>query len=77
MRRRIALITLLLLALSVAAMAAYAGLDGPAPNAGDGVSDGSGFDNTPAPNGDADAFGPAPNAGDGVSDGSGLTPPNR
>ena len=43
------------------------GLDGPAPNSGDGVSDGSGFENpsTPGP-------GPAPNSGDGVSDGSGF-----
>lgn len=49
---------------------------GPAPNSGDGVSNGSGmddvgacqsvgFDECPGP-------GPAPNAGDGVPDGSGF-----
>mgnify|MGYP003592244438 CR=1 FL=1 len=53
---------------------------GPAPNSGDGISDGSGFEE------DFSLFdvvsgiffgpGPAPNAGDGVSDGSGFeTPP--
>lgn len=42
-------------------------LDGPAPNAGDGVSDGSGFE-------DPENFGmgPAPNSGDGIPDGSGF-----
>ena len=44
---------------------------GPAPNSGDCVPDGSGFD---APMGPAtlDAVGPAPNAGDGIPDGSGF-----
>ncbi len=42
---------------------------GPAPNSGDGVSDGSGI--IPEPNGDGVALGGAPNSGDGVSDGSG------
>jgi hypothetical protein len=41
---------------------------GPAPNSGDGVSDGSGFDKN---NGSANGCGPAPNCGDGVSDGPG------
>ena len=41
--------------------------EGPAPNAGDGVSDGSGMDGP-----SNDGPGPAPNAGDGVSDGSGF-----
>ena len=45
---------------------AFAG-DGPAPNSGDGISDGSGFDK----GGDADDKG-APNSGDGISDGSGF-----
>ncbi|MCM8813762.1 MAG: hypothetical protein NC924_07510 [Candidatus Omnitrophica bacterium] len=49
----------------------------PAPNSGDGVSDGSGYD---APSGPKDTgsgvssqgYGePAPNCGDGISDGSG------
>ena len=42
-------------------------LDGPAPNSGDGVSDGSGLDNPVNP-----GMGPAPNSGDGVSDGPGF-----
>jgi hypothetical protein len=41
---------------------------GPAPNAGDGIPDGSGND---APYGAGNGPGPAPNAGDGISDGSG------
>jgi len=47
---------------------------GPAPNSGDGVSDGSGFDRTDWPNDNnpGDGKGPAPNSGDGVPDGSGF-----
>ena len=41
--------------------------DGPAPNSGDGISNGSGFDK----GGDRDDKG-APNSGDGISDGSGF-----
>lgn len=50
---------------------ALAGGDGPgpAPNSGDGVSDGSGMDGQ---NGDPDGHGPAPNSGDGIPDGSGM-----
>ncbi len=45
-----------------------------APNSGDGVSDGSGFDIVPGSNSDGagNAVGPAPNSGDGVPDGSGF-----
>lgn len=46
---------------------------GPAPNSGDGISDGNGFDgdwqNADSP---GDAVGPAPNSGDGIPDGSGF-----
>ena len=42
--------------------------DGPAPNAGDCVPDGSGFNE---PNGSVYGPGPAPNAGDGIPDGPG------
>ena len=47
---------------------------GPAPNFGDGVPDGSGFDLDDWQNDDSpgDAVGPAPNSGDGVPDGSGF-----
>jgi len=37
---------------------------GPAPNSGDGIPDGSGFDGSPAPGPMGDAFGPNPLAGD-------------
>ena len=50
---------------------------GPAPNAGDGVPDGSGMDAPQDPVGDGDPFGPAPNSGDGVSDGSGMDAPRN
>ena len=46
------------------------GRDGPAPNSGDGIPDGSGFDNPSDPPGDSN--GPAPNSGDGIPDGSGF-----
>jgi hypothetical protein len=53
----------------------------PAPNAGDCVPDGSGFDSFNGPNsGDSAAenglAGPAPNAGDCIPDGSGIDSPN-
>lgn len=43
---------------------------GPAPNSGDGVSDGSGFPESHWQN--EDSPGPAPNSGDGIPDGSGF-----
>ena len=65
------------LALLAVAMFIFGGLAvcatpplGPATNAGDGISDGSGL--VPEPFGHAEAPGPAPNAGDGISDGSGF-----
>jgi len=68
----------LLMVLVVSTMAVWGAANvpvGPAPNAGDGVSDGSGIDAPVGPSvGVGDAFGPAPNAGNGVSDGSGLEP---
>ena len=44
---------------------------GPAPNSGDGVSDGSGLPHD-CPNVSSPGDGPAPNSGDGISDGSGF-----
>ena len=44
---------------------------GPAPNSGDGVSDGSGYDRDYWPN-EESGKGPAPNSGDGIPDGSGF-----
>jgi len=46
--------------------------EGPAPNSGDGVPDGSGMDDPINGNPNANSPGPAPNSGDGVSDGSGF-----
>ena len=64
----------------IIALANSSGPMGPAPNSGDGVSDGSGFDGPNGANGeigsDSGPMGPAPNAGDGVSDGSGFDGPN-
>ncbi|WP_455370105.1 hypothetical protein [[Eubacterium] cellulosolvens] len=45
---------------------------GPAPNSGDCIPDGSGFDRTDWPNEDSPAKGPAPNSGDCIPDGSGF-----
>lgn len=71
MKKLVALIALFLL-LGGSVWSVMAG-SGPAPNSGDGVSDGSGMDTQNGPNSDAgDSPGPAPNSGDGVSDGSGM-----
>jgi len=66
-----------ILALLVIVMVIFGGLAavgkvaiGPAPNAGDGTSDGSGL--SPDPVGPGETPGPAPNAGDGIPDGSGF-----
>ena len=57
-------------------LAATSGPVGPAPNAGDGISDGSGLEAPYGTNGAVGSgsgpVGPAPNAGDGISDGSGF-----
>jgi len=78
MKRKITIILVSFLLTTVA----FAGLctasngnDGSAPNSGDGVPDGSGYDSPNGPNGNDDSGngndGPAPNSGDGVSDGPG------
>jgi hypothetical protein len=45
---------------------------GPAPNSGDGIPDGSGFDQPNRQNEGSTGKGPAPNSGDGIPDGSGF-----
>ena len=45
---------------------------GPAPNSGDCIPDGSGFDQPNWQNADTPGMGPAPSSGDGVSEGSGF-----
>jgi len=51
------------------------GNEAPAPNSGDGIPDGSGFDSPNGPNGVDNSEngndGPAPNSGDGIPDGPG------
>jgi hypothetical protein len=44
---------------------------GPAPNSGDCIPDGSGFETDTGSNGQGYGPGPAPNSGDGVPDGPG------
>jgi len=46
--------------------------EGPAPNSGDGISDGSGMDDPNNADPGANSPGPAPNSGDGIPDGSGF-----
>jgi hypothetical protein len=58
----------LVVALAGTVLAAGNGFTTPAPNSGDGISDGSGFDAVPG----SGIAGPAPNAGDGIPDGSGF-----
>ena len=52
-------------------VSAASGPMGPAPNSGDCIPDGSGFEAPNGPVGDNGA-GPAPNSGDGIPDGSGF-----
>jgi len=71
MRKLFVLITVVILVLVTAGTALAA--NGPAPQSGDGVPDGSGLDSPFGANVDGEVgVGPAPNSGDGVSDGSGF-----
>jgi len=63
----IAAILILLVTSSSLAVAYGVGPNGPAPNSGDGIPDGSGMDDWPN-----EGPGPAPNSGDGIPDGSGF-----
>jgi len=74
--RRILVLLLAVALLCTGGVMVVHGGPGPAPNSGDGVPDGSGFESPPGPVGDGEPFGPAPNSGDGIPDGSGMTPPN-
>jgi hypothetical protein len=77
MRRTLVLLMALTLVFAVGTMAAVYDGPGPAPSSGDGVSEGSGFDDPPpGPIGDGDSLGPNPDAGDGIPDGSSLESPN-
>jgi hypothetical protein len=46
--------------------------EGPAPNSGDGIPDGSGMEIPSNGNPDSNSPGPAPNSGEGISDGPGF-----
>ncbi len=78
MRKLFVPIAVVVLTLATAGIASAdsAGPMSPAPNQGDGVSDGSGFDQESQPIGNTEngtgPRGPAPNSGDGVPDGSGF-----
>lgn len=74
MKRLLVLVMLILSVLSIVSFAGSNGFLTAAPNSGDGVSDGSGFDVVPGSNSDGagNATGPAPNSGDGIPDGSGM-----
>ena len=66
-------LVVVMLAIGSGLVLADVGPNGPAPNSGDGVPDGSGLEAPNGPNGDTDGgVGPAPNAGDGIPDGSGF-----
>jgi len=69
MKKLIALLTVIFV-LGFSVGTAISG-NGPAPNSGDGVSDGSGMDTQNGPSGDGDSQGPAPNSGDCIPDGPG------
>jgi hypothetical protein len=73
MKRMLGLCTVL--ALLVVLGSVLSAFGGPAPNSGDGVSDGSGYIVPPGPTGDGDPLGPNPSAGDGIPDGSDLSAP--
>ena len=75
MKRLLLVLVFVVISALIFNFSALAGRDsqGPAPNSGDGISDGSGMDGQ---NGNSGGFGPAPSSGDGVSDGSGLDGPN-
>jgi len=65
-------IVLLVFATMVCGLVAAENSVGPAPNSGDGIPDGSGFDQPNWQNEDSPGMGPAPNSGDGIPDGSGF-----
>lgn len=82
MKRMLKILGLALALVAIMAVAlggtvfASSGPMGPAPNSGDDISDGSGFEIPNGPNVDVGSgigpVGPAPNSGDGIPDGSGF-----
>jgi len=73
MRKMLVLLVVVMLFLVTAGSAlAASGPVGPAPNSGDCIPDGSGFDGPNGPVNSDGGVGPAPNSGDGIPDGSGF-----
>jgi len=78
MKKSISILVVLFSLIMLSQAMASDGPAGPAPNSGDGISDGSGFESPNGPNGDGASdsgngtAGPAPNSGDGIPDGSGF-----
>jgi hypothetical protein len=65
-------ISILVMASILVGVVAASNTAGPAPNSGDCIPDGSGFDGPNWQNEDRPGEGPAPNSGDGIPDGSGF-----
>lgn len=65
-------ISVLLVASILCGLGSAFGAVGPAPNSGDCIPDGSGFNQPNGQNQDSSGMGPAPNSGDGIPDGSGF-----
>ena len=72
MKKILGIAIVLLVCASIACGIVAAESVGPAPNSGDCIPDGSGFEQPNWQNEDNPGMGPAPNAGDGIPDGSGF-----
>ena len=70
-KSRLGIVLIAVVIMSLGASFALSDPQGPAPNSGDGIPDGSGHDE-PWQNEDKSGPGPAPNSGDGIPDGSGF-----
>jgi hypothetical protein len=71
MKKIVIVLSVLVFASLICGIASAASV-GPAPNSGDCIPDGSGFDQPNRNNQDNIGKGPAPNSGDGIPDGSGF-----
>ena len=74
MKKLAAVVMLVGLLMGATGVLAVPPAEASAPNSGDGIPDGSGFDDRPPHQEDppAPGSGPAPNSGDGIPDGSGF-----
>jgi len=78
--KTIAIAACLAIGIALLAENVIAAGNGPAPNSGDCIPDGSGFETTNGQNSNTDSgngqYGPAPNSGDCIPDGSGFETTN-